>query len=59
MEVKSAVQHADKSVEFVGTVTDKELAIIMGFGLNALFAMGLMAQFPDLTANIHTDETLQ
>ncbi len=53
MQVKNVQETEDKRLTFEGELGPQEAALVVSFGLNALFSMGLMNLIP----NVLVEET--
>jgi len=49
MQVKEVQELEDKTITFGGTLGPTEAAVVLSFGLNALFSMGLMSLIPGVS----------
>lgn len=51
MLVKNVQELEDKTITFEGELGPSEAAVVLSFGLNALFSMGLMSMIPDISVS--------
>jgi hypothetical protein len=50
MQINKTQEHEDGTVTFEGTLTGRELDLVVSFGLNFLNAKGLMSMIEGVTA---------